>query len=330
MGNNRQRFGDNGILKCMTPVPIGGIQMNTTLDFSVCRICGKTIEEISKEERKPNRYKTHYFLSHLNKEHSITKEVYFGEGPECSCGQCHKKLTVVRDGKVFRWSKFACGRNPGVLKWSEESKTKRKGKGNPMYKATPWNAGLNKTNSDYGKKMSEIQTGRTTREKTKHRQSVSAKNRKIHGHTGHKHSEESKELMRQKTLERIKNNKFPQNDTLPSRELEKILKKNKVKYQKEYVLGAWSFDFCLIDANILIEVDGDYWHSNPKIYPNGPKTKTQKINRYRDLKKNKFCEQNKHKLIRFWESDILGEPKWIEQKLEGLLKSVLGQPKTLR
>lgn len=302
------------------PYSIGDIPMTTFLDFSCCRICRKTIEEISKEEKKLGCYKTDYFLLHLKNSHDITKEEYFGFGPDCPCGKCGRKLKVVKDGKELRWSKFACGRNPGILQWSEEAKTKRKGSGNPMYCATPWNAGMNKTNSDYGKKMSKIQTGRTTSEETKQKQAESAKKRKVHGHTGHKHSEASKELMRQATLKRINDGAFPQTDTLPCKEMEKILKKNKIKYKKEHIVGSWAFDFYLPKCKILIEVDGDYFHSNPKIYPNGPQTKTQKINCYRDLKKNKFCEENGHQLIRFWESDILGESQCVAQRLQELVK----------
>lgn len=294
--------------------------MSTFIDFSCCRICGKTIEEISREEKKPGCYRTDYFLFHLKNTHQITKEEYFGEGPYCPCGQCERKLKVIKNGKVFRWSKLACGRNSGVLKWSEEAKTKRKGSGNPMYGAKPWNTGMNKTNSDYGKLMSDIQTGRTISEKTRQRQAESARKRKTHGHTGYKHSETSKELMRQATLRRIRDGSFPQTDTLPCKEMEKILKKNNISYKKEHIVGSWAFDFFLPKYKILIEVDGDYFHSNPKIYPNGPQTKTQKINWYRDFKKNKFCEENGHQLIRFWESDILGEAQCVAQRLYELAK----------
>ena len=47
------------------------------------------------------------------------------------------------------------------------------------------------------------------------------------------------------------------------------------------------FDFGCKEQRILIEVDGDYYHSNPIFYTK-PKTKTQKINHYRDKKKNEF------------------------------------------
>lgn len=294
--------------------------MCTSLDFSICKICRISIEDIIIQEKRKGCYKTDYFVAHLQK-HDLTKEEYFGEGPECPCKQCGKKLRVIKNGKVFRWSKFACGRNPGILRWSEDAKTSRVGKGNPMYGAVPWNEGLNKTNSQYGQKMSHIQTGRTVSLNTRKKQAISAKNRTKHGHTGHKHSEESKELMRQATLRRIAKNEFPQINTLPSRRFEEILRQYDIPYIKEYVLSSWSFDFYLTKHNILVEVDGDYFHSNPKIYPSGPKTKTQKINHYRDIQKNRFCYQNNYKLVRFWESDILGDQQCVVQKLQELQKS---------
>lgn len=304
--------------------------MYTPISFSVCRICRKTIEEISEQYKQRGCYKTDYFLLHLKNEHKMNKEQYFGEGPECPCKKCKKKLKIIKDGSLFRWSKLACGRNPGVIEWSEKAKTTRQGKANPMFGAKPWNIGLNKKNSEYGKLMSKKQTGRIVKKETKIKQSISAKKRNIHGHTGHKHSEYSKELMRQATLKRIKNGEFPQTDTLPAKKFAEILKQNNIQYEKEYIIGSWAFDFYLPSYNVLIEIDGDYFHSNPKIYPDGPKTNTQKINRYRDVKKNQFCQEHGHKLIRFWENEVLGEKQCVMQKLQELAKLELNQQKTLK
>lgn len=104
-------------------------------------------------------------------------------------------------------------------------------------------------------------------------------------------------------------------DTLPSRKFESLLKTLDFDYIKEYNISLWSFDFYLPRHDILIEVDGDYFHSNPLIYTNGPVTKTQKINKYRDDKKNLFCKENNLKLMRFWEKDILGDEQCVLQKL---------------
>ena len=167
--------------------------------------------------------------------------------------------------------------------------------------------------------VSEKLSNREIRESTKIKQSESAKKRIIHGHSGHKHSKESKEKMRQATMLRIHNGEFKQTKTKPHKEMYSILVKLNIDFREEEIVHSWAFDFYLPKYNTYIEVDGDYFHSNPKLYPNGPITKTQKINAYRDNKKNEFCIVNNLKLIRFWESDILNNKEYIICKLEKLL-----------
>lgn len=124
--------------------------------------------------------------------------------------------------------------------------------------------------------------------------------------------------MRQATLKAIKEGKLKQTRTRPHLILLEILTELGVAFQEEYVIKYWSFDFYLTDLHVLIEVDGDYYHSNPKFYPE-PKTKTQKINHYRDQKKNEFCQANHHALIRIWEDDIVNNTEKIKCKLKKLL-----------
>lgn len=285
-----------------------------------CKICGMSIDDIAKQYKQKGKYKTDYFESHLKEYHDIDINEYFENGGICPCGVCNKKVKVKKDGSNFSWKQYACGRNAGVLKWSEKAKSERVGSGNPMFNKKPWNYGMTKDNSEYGKHISSLQSGRKVSDDTKKKQSESAKKRTTHGHTGRKHSEASKQKMRDATLKRIKNGDFPQTNTLPSRKFEKLLEELNIKYSKEFVIGHWSFDFKLTDLNILVEVDGDYFHSNPIFYPDGPQTKTQKINHYRDIKKNKFCDQNNIQLLRFWEQDILGENICVRQKLLELKK----------
>ena len=149
--------------------------------------------------------------------------------------------------------------------------------------------------------------------------SESAKKRLIHGHTGHKHSEESKQKMRDNTLKMIKEGRYKQTQTKPHLELKKILNSLGFIFEEEFTLGYWSFDFYLVEYDILVEADGDYFHVNPRKYTDGPKTKTQKVNHLRDKKKNKYCKDNNRTLLRFWEYDILNNPKEIECTLKKLL-----------
>jgi very-short-patch-repair endonuclease len=290
--------------------------------WHTCKICGLKIQDLAKKYGGGNVYYVQVFKKHLEIDHDLTTDGYFGqylEKPKCKCGVCQKDSRIVVKSSNFKWKDYICGRNEGQKKWSIEAKETRKGQGNPMYGGEPWNKGLSKDNNESILRISEKRTGWKTPDDVKEKQSIAAKKRKIHGHTGCKHSAKTKELFRQITLERIKRGDFKQTKTKPHLAFEKILKEIEIKYEEEKIVDCWSFDFYLIDYNVYVEVDGDYYHSNPKIYPNGPKTKTQKINWYRDIKKNRFCEKNSLTILRFWECDILNNPEEITCKLKKLL-----------
>jgi very-short-patch-repair endonuclease len=291
-------------------------------DWHTCKICGCKIKQLSKDLGGSGKYYTEVFVQHLKNSHQMTPEEYFAsitDRPRCSCGICGQLVDLTWKGKAnFSWRNYKCGRNKGVQEWSKEAKVARRGKNNPMHGKKPWNFG--KTKNDYPSLMtvSDKMTGRNITDETRRRQSESAKKRKTHGHTGCKHSEASKDKMRQATLKAIKEGKLKQTRTRPHLMLVEILTDLGVAFQEEYVIKYWSFDFYLTDLHVLIEVDGDYYHSNPKFYPE-PKTKTQKINYYRDQKKNEFCQANHHALIRIWEDDIVNNTEKIKCELKKLL-----------
>jgi len=58
-----------------------------------------------------------------------------------------------------------------------------------------------------------------------------------------------------------------------------ILDDLNINYETEYVIGPWSFDCLINDRNILIEIQGDYWHSLPKSI-RLDKSKSTYINEY--------------------------------------------------
>lgn len=57
-----------------------------------------------------------------------------------------------------------------------------------------------------------------------------------------------------------------------------VLDKNKIEYEREYVVRYYSVDNYLINSGLMIEVMGDYWHVSPLKYSNGSGiiNKTQK------------------------------------------------------
>ena len=64
-------------------------------------------------------------------------------------------------------------------------------------------------------------------------------------------------------IKAMKGNK--KTNTKPMKIFEQMLINAGISYEKEKVIENKAFDFFIKD-NILVEIDGDYWHSNPKIY----------------------------------------------------------------
>ena len=96
-----------------------------------------------------------------------------------------------------------------------------------------------------------------------------------------------------------------------------ILDLLEIKYETSYYakdIKAF-YDVYVPEHNILIEVDGDFWHTNPIKYPNGPVSKCQFKNNIRDQQKTKWALDNGYKLLRFWENDINNNIKQVKQIL---------------
>lgn len=290
--------------------------------WHTCKICNKTIKDLAKIYGGSGVYYSKVFISHLKIDHDIFPEEYFEKydnRPIC-CTKCNKKCNIHK--KQIKWKRM-CGISDGLLKWSNKAKIERSGSGNPMYNKKPWNKDLSKENPII-KRIAENRKGIKFTEEHKKKLSVSAiKSAKKYPNRGmgnKKHSELTCEKLRQSTLNLIKNGAFKQTKTKPHIIMCELLTSMNINFEEEKTIGPYSFDIFLQSFNILIEVDGDYFHSNPKIYPLGPKTKTQKINKYRDIKKDKFCKENGLTLLRFWESDILNQESFIKEKLWQLKK----------
>jgi very-short-patch-repair endonuclease len=75
------------------------------------------------------------------------------------------------------------------------------------------------------------------------------------------------------------------------------------------------YDFYLPKYNIIIEVDGDFWHCNPSSKHNIPKYETQKRNLIKDSIKSQWVLDNGYTLLRFWENDINNNIKQVKQTI---------------
>ena len=105
-----------------------------------------------------------------------------------------------------------------------------------------------------------------------------------------------------------------------------ILDENGIEYIFNQPLGDFRPDFQIKDTNLIIEVQGDYWHCNPKIYSTGPKDLIQMQHVLKDYVKNCFYVSNNYNVLCIWESDINQKPQEIKNEI---LNLILPSPKVI-
>jgi len=110
--------------------------------------------------------------------------------------------------------------------------------------------------------------------------------------------------------------------------IEDFLQENNIKFESEFVVGntsgseysSYRFDFKIIDKKIFIEVNGDYWHSNPEIYQDDSKLSDAQIkNKNRDILKLEKAKSMNYDVFYVWENDLKTKK---EETLKLLLEKI--------
>src|ERR1035437_5387035 len=113
--------------------------------------------------------------------------------------------------------------------------------------------------------------------------------------------------------------------------------KSKLEERVQQILNEWSisyirqfsfnklylYDFFFVKSNIILEVNGDFWHGNPMFYDKndivklpGNKITLAKDIWKKDLKKRKSAEKKGYKIVHIWEYEI---KKLNDEELEFLM-----------
>lgn len=95
-----------------------------------------------------------------------------------------------------------------------------------------------------------------------------------------------------------------------------FLKKLGIEFQTQFKaesIGRY-YDFYIPSANLLLEIDGDFYHSFNILYEN--MSPMQKKNKRVDRDKDKWAKEHKIPLIRIWEHDINDNPKEVMDMLK--------------
>jgi len=72
----------------------------------------------------------------------------------------------------------------------------------------------------------------------------------------------------------------------------------------------------------LLEIDGDYFHSNPKYFGKKDLSPMQKHNKFVDKLKDEWCEKHKIPLLRIWEDDIRNNPKAVFKMIDEVIEKL--------
>jgi G:T-mismatch repair DNA endonuclease (very short patch repair protein) len=85
--------------------------------------------------------------------------------------------------------------------------------------------------------------------------------------------------------------------------LAKLLDEAGVDYRWQFPLGPYVYDFLLPDR-LLVEVQGTYWHADPRLYEGRSLTPNQRRNRVHDVDKKLFAAGRRYRLKVVWEADL--------------------------
>ena len=97
-----------------------------------------------------------------------------------------------------------------------------------------------------------------------------------------------------------------------------FLEKLGVNYVYQYKaesISRW-FDFYIPSANLIIEIDGGWYHSDPRVIKGRELNPMQKKNKRVDEAKNKWAVFHGIPILRIWEKDINENPAKVMQILK--------------
>lgn len=132
-------------------------------------------------------------------------------------------------------------------------------------------------------------------------------------------------------MSKIRKDWITKNGFTTSSNLEELFRelanKKNVPLFHQYPLEGKFFDFWVQGTNILVELDGDFYHCNPNSPYSTPRYDIQKKNIENDRLKTMIAEKNGYLLLRFWETDINNNPELVIERLLAVINENTKWPK---
>jgi G:T-mismatch repair DNA endonuclease (very short patch repair protein) len=124
----------------------------------------------------------------------------------------------------------------------------------------------------------------------------------------------------QMSLKRYKKNQL-------EKDIQKKMEEMGIFLEYSVILGYHQYDFGHKEKRILLEIQGDYWHGNPRLYnKKGTKGKRklndiQKSNMKNDTVKKDFADKHELKIFYLWECDFRGGDYSILEKIKNEIQT---------
>lgn len=275
-------------------------------------------------------------IKHAVRMHKITRmQLYLDfnniEQPVCKCG-CKQHTKFITYNKGF--NEYILGHSSRIHNnWGHNPKANKKAHitQNQMIEdgtLVAWNKGLTKETDESVVKYAKLLEGRKISNTTKQNMSISKQQYFLNPENRKKHSILKKNYLDNLSPEQynkvIKNMLHAQSfssvytfNTKPELAFFSILDSLNIQYDKQFILKGKIYDVKIVDKDILIEVDGDWYHCNPNKEIE-PKHVRQIMTVKNDKLKNQIAKDNGYQLLRFWETDIKQNKQQIIKQLQNL------------
>jgi very-short-patch-repair endonuclease len=111
--------------------------------------------------------------------------------------------------------------------------------------------------------------------------------------------------------------RMDKNPTAPEKSFALILKELGIIYETQKIVGGKIYDFFIPSKNILVEVDGTYWHAKDKELKE--MSSMQKKTFYNDIRKNAIAKNNGYEIERVWEDELKDNYELTKSRFKYLL-----------
>ena len=241
----------------------------------------------------------------------------YGYQVEIECHECNKRAKVKFYGALHK-RRYVCqscgklGERNGFFgqrhgeDFKKQLSKERKGiwcvgQANGMFGKNVWDTYTETERREKCKKISDGQIGDDNQFYGKHHSDETKRVLAEHARQYMIDHPEHVRKMIQKSLEKQRKGFKSKIETAVQAELDK--RGVKAKYSK-ILHRKYQFDF-LIGDSILLEVQGDYWHANPKFYPDKSKWTQDQIKKVElDERKRKYAEEYGYKIFYIWEDEV--------------------------